>query len=188
MKRFVELVQALDSTTKTRRKRDALVQYFREAPAVDAAHAVAVLCGQRPRRGIRTTRLREIVAELTGLPEWLVAESHHQVGDLAETLALLLPPPQTQQEWPLHEWVTALLPAVRKADERSQIHMLRTLWDASDMPTRFVMHKLLLGGFRVGVARQSVVLALAEALDQPCLLYTSPSPRDLSTSRMPSSA
>ena len=32
------------------------------------------------------------------------------------------------------------------------------------------------------------VLLLEAGPDYPCLLYTSPSPRDLSTSRMPSSA
>ena len=35
---------------------------------------------------------------------------------------------------------------------------------------------------------QDFPVPTVEALDRDCLLYTSPSPRDLSTSRMPSSA
>ena len=35
---------------------------------------------------------------------------------------------------------------------------------------------------------QDFVGGMVECITWPCLLYTSPSPRDLSTSRMPSSA
>ena len=43
-------------------------------------------------------------------------------------------------------------------------------------------------GRGLGVAASPGLLAPLAAMDITCLLYTSPSPRDLSTSRMPSSA
>ena len=60
------------------------------------------------------------------------------------------------------------------------------------------MRRLAIGGSALGVATllagtgepQAAGFALKEqsTTAQGCLLYTSPSPRDLSTSRMPSSA
>ena len=38
------------------------------------------------------------------------------------------------------------------------------------------------------IVRDGSTVAKEIEIDNPCLLYTSPSPRDLSTSRMPSSA
>ena len=55
-------------------------------------------------------------------------------------------------------------------------------------------NKIILGsrGSKLSIAYANKVLGLLSnikpALDKDCLLYTSPSPRDLSTSRMPSSA
>ena len=41
---------------------------------------------------------------------------------------------------------------------------------------------------RIIAGGQTLIPVLAMRVASPCLLYTSPSPRDLSTSRMPSSA
>lgn len=91
MRRFAQLFHELDATTRTAEKVQSLVAYFRETPAEDAAAALAVLSGQRQRRGVTTTLLREWAAEAAGIPLWLLEESYAAVGDLAETLALILP-------------------------------------------------------------------------------------------------
>ena len=90
MRRFHGLYQALDATSRTSRKEAALVAYFEAAPAADAAWAAHLLLGRRGRRTVNTRHLREWAAEESGLPLWLVEESYDAVGDLAETIALLV--------------------------------------------------------------------------------------------------
>jgi DNA ligase-1 len=89
MKRFAALYKALDTSTGTLDKVDALARYFDEAPPADAAWAIAMLSGRRPKRLIKAGELHGAIAELTGLPDWLVEHSYAHVGDFAETLALL---------------------------------------------------------------------------------------------------
>ena len=93
MRRFAALYRTLDRSTATLDKRSALVAYFRDAPAHDAAWAMYLLVGGKitgPKRRIAGSgELRAWIAECTGLPDWLVDESYSAVGDLAETLALL---------------------------------------------------------------------------------------------------
>src|SRR4051812_48379479 len=91
MKAFSELFTNIDQTTSTNEKIDALVNYFATAKEEDAIWCVALLSGRRPRRTVKTSELWDWSAEMSGLPAWLLAESYHIVGDLAETISLLLP-------------------------------------------------------------------------------------------------
>ena len=166
MKAFAALFQAFDATTGQSAKLAALVAYLRVAPPADAAWATYFLAGGKPRQMVPTKRLKALAQQAAGLPEWLFEESYQAVGDLAETLALLLPPPAQPIELLLAEWMAQLLPlrALRpdEADAR-----LRTQWDMLAPEQRFVYFKLITGNFRVGVSRLQVTQALAavSALD-----------------------
>src|SRR5690606_4730490 len=97
MRRFAALYERLDRSTGTTDKRRALVAYFRDAPPRGAAWALWLLAGGKV-GGARakiagTGELRAWIGEESGTPDWLVEACHHQVGDLAETLALLLDDP-----------------------------------------------------------------------------------------------
>src|SRR5215469_3195351 len=105
MQSFTHLYYALDSTTRTAEKLRALETYFQAAEPRDAAWALYFLSGRKIKRAVNTRSLREWVALEAGLPPWLVDESYDAVGDLAETLALLLPKPHTAVNWPLHQIV-----------------------------------------------------------------------------------
>ncbi len=167
MKRFARLYQELDESTKTNHKVSALVRYFQEVDASDAAWAVWFLCGNRPRRVVPVSRLRDWCAELAAIPEWLFAESYDFVGDLAETIALLLPEPLNVSEGTLHVWVTERLLPMASLDEAGRKVVVRSAWDELDSKQRFVFNKLLTGGFRVGVSRKLVTRALAEFSSLP---------------------
>jgi len=93
MRRFAELFETLDTTTSTRAKVDAMSAYFRSAPAADAAWAVYVLIGRRLKRSVGPALLRTWLKEASGLPAWLIEETYASVGDLAETIALLVSAP-----------------------------------------------------------------------------------------------
>ena len=122
MQAFQALFQQLDQVTGTRAKVGLLVEHFRSVPAADAAWALVLLLGKRRRRLITGRRLRTILEQRGGIPEWLVAECHGQVGDSAETITLLWPAvstkigpvesnlPKLPVDQPLHWWMDTLLP------------------------------------------------------------------------------
>ncbi len=162
MKAFAQLYSALDETTKTGLKTDALVQYFSTVPAEDAVWAIHFLIGRRPKRLIETRKLVDWAIEESGSPAWLFEESYHAVGDLAETIALLLPDAERSSDRPLHYWVEErLLPLARWEDTERKASLLEG-WRDMDDGQRFVWNKLITGAFRVGVSQSLVVRALAQ--------------------------
>jgi DNA ligase-1 len=163
MRAFSDLFIDLDASMSTRRKVTALVDHLRRMPTGDAAWATYFLAGGRP-RGILSTRvLREAVLATTGLPHWLFEESYQAVGDLAETIAHLLPPPSLTDESGLGDWLRDRLLPMRGLPPSALQQRLHDHWARLDWPGRFVMNKLLTGGLRVGVSRQLVTRAVAQA-------------------------
>jgi DNA ligase-1 len=163
VKAFTALYTALDETTRTSVKVRAMRDYFASAPPADAAWAIYFLSGRKPRQVVPTRKLRAWAVEEAGVPEWLFDESFHAVGDLAETIALLLPALKAASDVPLHEWVERRLLPLRGAAEEAQRAVMREAWRTLDGPQRFVWNKLITGAFRVGVSQQLVTRALAEA-------------------------
>lgn len=166
MQRFADLYQTLDETNATSAKVRAMADYFASAPAADAAWAVYFLTGGRLRRLAKPAELRQWVLDLTGMPDWLLEETYSSVGDLAETLSLLLDTVLTPPEragGPLHVWVEQRLLPLRHQAESDRKQQLIGWW--AELPTggRFVLNKMLTGAFRVGVSRRLVVRALAQA-------------------------
>jgi DNA ligase 1 len=166
MQPFTDLYWRLDAASRTQDKLAALVDYFAAAAPADAACAVGVLCGARQLRAVSTALLRQWAAEETGYPEWLVEDAYAHVGDLAETLALLLPDAGgTDDEGPrpgLAETVATTIHALRDAEEPRKREVVVATWRRLAPRERIVWHKLLTGGLRVGVSRTLVARALAE--------------------------
>jgi DNA ligase 1 len=162
VKRFTRLYTTLDQTTSTNAKVQAMADYFADAPPEDAAWALYFLSGERPKRLLGSRKLREWAAEAAGLPDWLFAESYATVGDLAETIALLLPEPEEVVDLPLHAWVERRLLPLRGLDETAQRESVVGWWMELDRSQRFVWNKLITSGFRVGVSKKLLVRALAE--------------------------
>ncbi len=162
MKAFAELYAALDATTKTNEKIEALAAYFSCVPPEDAAWAIHFLIGRRPKRLIESRKLWQWAIDEAGIPEWLFGECYEAVGDAAETIALLLPSPRASSDKPLHYWVEERLLALRRADEPEQRDSLVWAWREMDDAQRFVWNKLITGEFRVGVSQLLVTRALAE--------------------------
>jgi len=162
VKRFAALFQALDRTTKIIPKVDALARYFAEAPEDDRLWTVALLSGRRPRRAVTTTRLREWAAERAGLPLWLFEECYPVVGDLGETIALVLPPAKGVSAASLSDWMAEIL-ALSQVEEPERKARILAAWDGLDTTERFLFNKLITGGFRVGVSQKLMTRALARA-------------------------
>ncbi len=190
MRYFSRLFSELDASTATRDKQAALVRYFVETarrsgqpgapgetvidatvdtdasmpsdgPERDAAWAVYFLAGGKPRQTVPTRILRDTARTVAALPEWLFEESYQAVGDLAETIAHILPPPSRHSELGLARWVEERLLALKGESPETIAHHLADWWDELDTAERFLLTKLIGGGFRVGVSKLSVTRALA---------------------------
>ena len=156
MRAFTDLYRRLDETTSTNRKVDAMVAYFRGAPAEDAIWAVRFLVGRKPRRVVPTRKLMQWAAERAGVPIWLFEASYDVVGDLAETITLLLPGASGASDRSLHVWIEEHLLPLRDMTADDQRSEILKAWDRMDESQRFVWNKLITGGFRVGVSQRLV--------------------------------
>ncbi|EAR51200.1 DNA ligase [Oceanicola granulosus HTCC2516] len=165
MKDFATLFTAVDQTTRTTRKVESLAEFFRTASDADKLWCVALFSGRRPKRVITTTVLREWAAERAGIPLWLFEESYPIVGDLAETIALVLPPAAAHEERPLSHWI-ARLRELSAGDDATRKAGILAAWDVLDRTERLLFTKLLTGGFRVGVSQKLMTRALARATGQ----------------------
>ncbi|MBS7458632.1 ATP-dependent DNA ligase [Coralloluteibacterium stylophorae] len=164
MRRFAALYSALDASTATLDKRAALLAYFAAAPPEDAVWALWFLTGGKLARIARSGELRAWAAEASGLPDWLVEDSYHHVGDLAETLMLVLddPAPEDVLDLPLHVWIEQRLRPVAGGDEGARKAAVLAAWRGLPETERLAFNKLLTGALRVGVSTRAVQQALAE--------------------------
>jgi DNA ligase 1 len=160
MREFAQLYGALDSTTSTQRKLAALEAYFARAAPADAAWAAYFLAGGKPRQAVPSTLLRRFAAEYAGLPDWLFEECYQAVGDLAETIAHVLPPPAAGSDVGLDVWVRERIAPLRGAAPQDIRSALFGYWGELDTQQRFLLGKLIGGGFRVGVSRLLLTRAL----------------------------
>jgi DNA ligase-1 len=161
MRRFAALFAALDASTATEAKVAALVAYLADAPAADAAWAVYLLAGGRPRQTVPTAVLRATATAAAGLPDWLFEASYQAAGDLAETIAHVLPPPLSHSDLGLADWLQLRLLPMRGAPPEQQAAALCTWWAELPAEQRFLLVKLIGGGFRVGVSKLLVQRSLA---------------------------
>ena len=163
---FAELVAELSTSTKTNDKLQSLIDYFATAPDADKVWVIAIFSGRRPRRAVNSRLMREWCIEIVGIPEWLFDESYHTVGDLSETLALLLPESKNSNQ--INEDLSHYLRefiSIEKQDESVKKKFIVESWKSMNQDERFVFNKLITGSFRIGVSQKTIVNALAKTVD-----------------------
>lgn len=161
MKQFSELINTVELTNKTNDKIDAFVDYFSNASDKDKLWLIAIFTGKRPKRPVKTTLMREWCMQITGIPEWLFLESYSTVGDLGETLALLLPNPTQSDERTFSEWMNDIVDLKACSDQEKEV-FIRNAWASLDTQERLIFNKLIGGSFRIGVSKKTLVNALAK--------------------------
>lgn len=164
MKRFAELITVLGTSTKTNEKLEALTNYIKSATDADKVWVIALFSGRRPRRIINSALLKLWCSEICGLPAWLFEECYNTVGDLGETIALLLPEPIEQMEQvSLAEIIASIVAMETQTEEQKKEFITRT-WMQLNKDEKFVFNKLLTGNFRIGVSQKMMVNALAKTV------------------------
>ncbi|HEX7367206.1 MAG TPA: hypothetical protein VF273_08920 [Pelobium sp.] len=161
MKRFAQLIQQLELSNKTNDKINALVDYFNEADDKDKVWVIALFTGKKPKRPIKSALLKYWAIDIAEIPEWLFTESYSNVGDLSETIALLLPPAEHTLDLHLHEWIENLQDLEGKDDETKKEFILNA-WNSLETNERFIFNKLISGNFRIGISSKNLINALAK--------------------------
>lgn len=163
---FIRLFQQLDQTNSTLAKVDALETYFREACDADRLWAYALIAGKMPKRTVKTSLLRTWAAEYSGIPNWLFEESYHTVGDLAETISLLVhaKEPSEIESNTLYKWIEGIIALSARGEEEKKQHVV-SAWKTLDRSGCFIFNKLITGGFRMGVSQKLAEKALSRILE-----------------------
>ena len=161
MKNFASLFHDLDGMTKTNDRLDRLVSYFNEADPKDSIWVSWFLSGNRIKGAIKTGELRSFLSERVNLPLWLIEECHDRVGDLAETLSLLAGSSVTGESLGLDQTIRKFLLPLRGMDTEERKKLLYKVWDILSTEEMLPFHKLLTGGFRMGVSKGNLCKALA---------------------------
>ena len=172
MKNFARLIKTLDSTNKTTVKVQALTDYFLKATDTDKVWTIAILSHRRPPRPVNTTLLRTWASELAQIPLWLFEESYHIVGDLAETIALVIPAANQSSDKSLTVFLEEMIALKKKTDDDKKAYLYEN-WKVLNYYERFVFTKLITGGFRIGVSQKLMTRALAKAteIDEDILAF-----------------
>lgn len=161
MRHFADLINALETTNKTNAKIDAIIDYLERAPDEDKVWFIALFTGKRPKRNVNTNYMKEWALEITGLPLWLFQESYSSVGDLGETLSLILPPPQEKIEQSLSQWMINIVDLKDKTEAEKKEFVLNS-WNGLDYTERLIFNKLIGGSFRIGVSDKTLINALTK--------------------------
>lgn len=161
MKHFAALIQSLEMSNKTNDKLDAIVNYLTVAHDEDKLWLIALFTGRRPKRPVNTSLMREWALDVSGLPEWLFHECYSNVGDLGETISLVLPKPSKQIEKTISQWMREIIQLATQTDAEKKAYVLEA-WDGLDYSERFIFNKLIGGGFRIGISGKLLVNALCK--------------------------
>ncbi|RQO31138.1 ATP-dependent DNA ligase [Taibaiella sp. KBW10] len=161
MKAFATLINALDSTNKTNQKLEAIHHFLAVAEDRDKLWLLALFTGKRPKRNVNTALMKQWAIAIAGIPEWLFLESYAAVGDLGETISLILPEPVQYTEHSLWEWMQKIQ-ELKSFTEEEKKTFVTGAWHSLPHTERFIFNKLLGGSFRLGVSAQTLINALAK--------------------------
>ena len=168
MKRFAELIMKLATTTKTTAKLEAIRFYFSEANSDDKIWVIALFTGRRPKRSVNSALLRASCMKAANIDPWLFEECYHTVGDLAETISLLIPESNIDTKdlvkYSLSHYMN-LLRNIGKEDDDVKALFVTEAWTQMNRSEIFVFNKLMTGGFRIGVSQKLMVNAIAKTTD-----------------------
>lgn len=165
MKEFVTLFENIESTTSSNKKIEFLHNYFLQASDEDKLWVIALFSHKRPKRTVNTRLIREWAAEKAQIPLWLFEDTYHVVGDLAETVAKIVPTATGSSDRSLHEWVE-FLTKLKDKEEDIKKREITTAWQNLNTSERFLFNKLITGGFRMGVSQKTIAKALARTLEE----------------------
>ena len=165
MRVLAELINALDSTNKTGSKILAIERFLEDSSELDKYWFLRLFTGKRPRRTVKTALMRQWAMEMSGVPDWLFQESYLAVGDLAETIALIIPPADQSIDKSLDQWMREIIALQEKSETETKEFIVHA-WQHLGQTERFVFNKLLGSSFRIGVSSKTLINAFSKYYDR----------------------
>ncbi|MEO8209003.1 MAG: ATP-dependent DNA ligase [bacterium] len=162
MKLFAEFFESLDQTNKTNDRIEIIKDYFSKADDNDKLWTLYLFSGGKVKKKFNTSQLKAWAIEYSNLPEWLFNESYNSVGDLAETISLILPVKKNSSDLTLTQWIK-YIEEINNLNEENRKAKIIDAWDSLKQNERFVFNKLITGSFRVGVSQKTIVNALSQS-------------------------
>ncbi len=148
--RFARLIETLDCSAEPEVNRTALLRYFAEADAEDAACALHLLRGGALRTGVSPRGLRQLACQVAGIDPWLFDACRQVTGDLSETIVHLLPPPtRVEHASGLAHWVRQRVLTLRGLPPSERDARITQAWAQLDTAGRHLFTQLVAGGLRV---------------------------------------
>lgn len=170
---FTKLYLELDASTTSEDKVNALATYFHMTTPDDAAWAIQLCMGKIFKTSIKIKELQTWCLEVSGIPEWLFAESLLLVGDLSETIALLAGETEGNFDMPLHSLIEAHILAFRNLNIEARKKTIVNLWKQMDCDMRIILNKIVTGSLRINIPDHVLAMALSKisGVPQPQILW-----------------
>ncbi len=162
MRAFSQLLDDLVYTRSRNSKLRLIGDYLKATPDPDRGLALAALTGTLDIPAVKPAVVRALAEER--IDPVLLKMSRDYVGDMAETVSLLWPPPKGECE--IDDGSIRLSIAVeqlRAASRSDAPGVLATMLDHLDASGRFALLKLATGALRVGISARLAKQALADA-------------------------
>ena len=164
MNRFAHLLDRLAFEHARNAKLQLMAEYFRTVPDPERGWALAALTGSLSFAHAKPGLIRALIMER--IDPVLFGWSHDYVGDLAETVALLWPQPERQQEEVRPPSLTQVVAALATLGKTELPGQLARWLDALDETGRWALLKLVTSGLRVGVSARLAKTAVASLGDK----------------------
>lgn len=161
MKNLIKLYNKLDSTTKTLKKKASLIEYFETTPPEDAMWGLYFLMGKKIKSVITTTIMKAVALELAGISQWLFDECYHRVGDLSETISLLIGEDKPATQTKLTAVVEKFILPLQLLEKQYKADFLADIYKSFNIDEIFIFNKLIIGNFRIGVSSGLIIKSLA---------------------------
>lgn len=162
MKRLAQALREMEISRSDSDRVASLLRYFSGTDTSDRCWAVHLLTRRGSKRIVSPQVLREWACAEAGIPQWLFDASREATGDLAETIAYLLPGGGRTEPVTL---ATVLSDPVMTGAMNADAVRGRVLfwWQGCDPEERWLLNRLLTGTFRFRPGISVVASALAGA-------------------------
>jgi len=160
MEPFVKLYRKLEETQSSTEKVSALRDYFGSVSELDKRWALALLSGRWSKKSVNVSLLRLWATEIAQIPEWLFEESYRAVGDIEETIALIVQQEKESESLCLSDWMefTSQLANFSEEDKKRRI---TEAWVSMDAQHRLLFNKIISGTFKSPAAQNLIYKAIS---------------------------
>jgi ATP-dependent DNA ligase len=150
MKAFVTLFRNLEESADHKVRMNQIIDFFRVSTEEEITSAIDFLSGNRPKKLIDISTLKDAIQQMAFLPEWLIEESYSHSGDWAEVVSLLIKPNKKEREQTLFKWLDEV-ERLRSLDSTMKMEGVFSALQTVSIDERYFLIKVFTGGTRLKI-------------------------------------